>query len=161
MTNGTALNDCVLFKVCSACSPRQQDNRVCSTTMLCIVNVKKHFIRDTEECDWVSVVLIVTRLCDGRFRVRIPTKTSPKPPDTLWGPISLLFDGYRGSFPGTKRTRREVDYSCKSSAETKNKWRYNSSPPICRYGGGVGEAPGSSGPRDCYLPLTMYVEPWG
>jgi len=38
----------------------------------------------------------------------------------LWGPLSLLFDGYHGSFPGAKRKMRELDHSCKSSAEAKN-----------------------------------------
>lgn len=120
MTNDTALNDSVLFQVCSACSPRQQDKRVCSTTVLYIVQVKKHFIRDTEEYGRDSVVRIATRLRDGRFGVRIQTEASLKRPDMLWGPLSLLFDGYRGSFPGAKRTRREVDHSCKPSAQAKN-----------------------------------------
>jgi hypothetical protein len=44
--------------------------------------------------------------------------------DSLRGPHSLPFDGYRGPFPGVERPGREVGGSPLSSAEVKNKWRY-------------------------------------
>jgi len=39
----------------------------------------------------------------------------------LWGPPSLLSNGYRGPFPGGKaRPGRDADHSPPSSAEVKN-----------------------------------------
>jgi hypothetical protein len=35
------------------------------------------------------------------------------------------------SFPGVKRSGREVDHSSPHSSEVKNKWRYTSTPRIC------------------------------
>jgi hypothetical protein len=37
--------------------------------------------------------------------------SSPEHPDRLWGPPSLLFNGYRGYFPKIKRPWRDVDHS--------------------------------------------------
>jgi hypothetical protein len=59
---------------------------------------------------------------------------SSKRPYWLWGPPSLLFDGYRRSFPGLIRSGRDVNHSPQSSAEIKNEWRYTSSPLICLHG---------------------------
>jgi hypothetical protein len=42
----------------------------------------------------------------------------------LWGPLSILFNGYRDSFPGVKRPEREADHSPPSSAEVKNVWAH-------------------------------------
>jgi hypothetical protein len=42
-------------------------------------------------------------------------------PDRLWGPPSLLYNGYWGSFPGGKaRPGRDADHSPPSSAEVVN-----------------------------------------
>jgi hypothetical protein len=38
-------------------------------------------------------------------------------PDRPWGPPSLLYHGYRVSFPGVKRPGRGVDHPFPSSAE--------------------------------------------
>jgi hypothetical protein len=54
--------------------------------------------------------------------------SSPKLPDGLWGPSSLIFNGYRGYFTGVKRLGQEVDSSPTSNVEVKNKWRYTSTP---------------------------------
>ena len=42
---------------------------------------------------------------------------APKGPNRLWGPLSLLYRGYRGSYLGVKRPRREVGHSFSSSVE--------------------------------------------
>jgi hypothetical protein len=43
--------------------------------------------------------------------------SSPPCPDRLWGPPSLLINGYLGSFPGeVNRPGREADHSPPSSA---------------------------------------------
>jgi hypothetical protein len=56
---------------------------------------------------------------------------SPKRPDRLWSPTSLLLNGYRGSFYTVKRPGREVDYSPPSSTVVKNEWCYTSTSPTC------------------------------
>jgi hypothetical protein len=48
----------------------------------------------------------------------------PKRPDRLWGSPKLIFDKYRGSFSGVKRTGRDVDHSLPSSVGVKNEWKY-------------------------------------
>jgi hypothetical protein len=59
---------------------------------------------------------------------------SPERPDRLWGPLSLLFSGYRGSLSRVKRPWREVDHSRPSSAEVRNEWSCTSTLPICLHG---------------------------
>jgi hypothetical protein len=45
----------------------------------------------------------------------------PERSDRLWGPPSLLSNGYQKFFPwGVKRQRREADHSPPSGAEIKN-----------------------------------------
>jgi hypothetical protein len=45
----------------------------------------------------------------------------PQRPDPLWGPPSLLSNGYQPQFPqGVKRPGHEADHSHPSSAEVKN-----------------------------------------
>ena len=50
--------------------------------------------------------------------------SSPKFPYRLWGPPSLLFNGYRDSVPGVKQPARDVDSSHPSSTQVKNEWNY-------------------------------------
>jgi hypothetical protein len=83
-----------------------------------------------------TVVDIATRLRAGRSGVRIPAEVRDfsflqNLPYLLWGLVSLVFNGYQGSFPGVKRPGREVNHSPPSSAEVKNEWSYTSTPPIC------------------------------
>ena len=56
---------------------------------------------------------------------------SRKRPDRHWDPPSLLYNGYRGSFPEAKRLGLEADHLPPSTAEFKNEWSYTSSPPVC------------------------------
>ena len=46
-------------------------------------------------------------------------------PDGPWGPLSLLYNGSKGSFPGVKRPGRDADPSPPSSAEVKNRIELN------------------------------------
>ena len=59
---------------------------------------------------------------------------NPERPDRLWGTPTFLLNGSRGSFPGLKRTGRDVDNSSPSSAEVKNEWSYTSTPPLYLHG---------------------------
>ena len=74
-------------------------------------------------------------LNDAGFEFRRPGGgrffSSPKRPDRLWGPPSLIFSGYRGISSGVKRPECDVDHSPPSSAEVKNEWRCNCSVLIC------------------------------
>jgi hypothetical protein len=73
-----------------------------------------------------TLVVTVTRLLVGRSVVQIPAGKKyfflPKNPYRLWGPPSLLMNGYRRSVTGVKRPRREADHSPPSRAEVKNEW---------------------------------------
>jgi hypothetical protein len=46
--------------------------------------------------------------------------SSPKRPDRLWCPPSILLNGYRGSFPGVRRSEGDADRWPPSAAEVKN-----------------------------------------
>jgi hypothetical protein len=51
--------------------------------------------------------------------------------DRPWGPPSLLYHGYRCSFPRVKRPGRGVGHSPVSSAELKNEWSCTANPKLC------------------------------
>jgi hypothetical protein len=73
-------------------------------------------------------------LDDRAIEVRSPAETkdfSPLPlcPDRLWGPPSLLYNGYRESFPGAKaRPRRDADRSPPFKDRSRISRSYTSSP---------------------------------
>jgi hypothetical protein len=50
--------------------------------------------------------------------------SSPKRPDRLWGPPSLLLNWCRSYFSEVKQPERKVNHSTPSSAEVKNEWNY-------------------------------------
>jgi hypothetical protein len=54
--------------------------------------------------------------------------TSPYLPDRLWGPPSLVFNGYCGSFSRIKWQGLEGDHSPRTSVEVKKTWFYTSTP---------------------------------
>jgi hypothetical protein len=54
--------------------------------------------------------------------------------DRLWGPPSLRFNGYRGSFPEVGRSKRGVNRPLASTAQLQNEWSYTSTPSICLHG---------------------------
>ena len=72
-----------------------------------------------------------TSLRTARSNVRTPTaeRDSPKRPHRLWRPPSLLFNGYRASFPVVKRPGRETDHSPPYNTEVQNVWSYTYIPP--------------------------------
>jgi hypothetical protein len=47
--------------------------------------------------------------------------SSPRRPDRLWGPPSLVYNGYLGLFPQVKRQGREAAHSLPTSAEVKKR----------------------------------------
>ena len=56
--------------------------------------------------------------------------SSPKRPNRLWGPPSLLFNSYRCSFPGIKRLEHEAEHSPSSISEVYNEWSITSAVTI-------------------------------
>jgi hypothetical protein len=53
-----------------------------------------------------------------------------KHPDHLWGPPSIVFSGYQGSFlGGEKETWYEANHLPASTAGVRNEWRCTSTPP--------------------------------
>ena len=79
---------------------------------------------------------IAYSLIDGpgfEFRQGKLVFPSPKRPDSVWDPPSLLDSGYGCSVLEIKRPGSDVDTSPPSSAEVKNEWIYTSSPPVCLY----------------------------
>lgn len=55
---------------------------------------------------------------------------SPKLPDGLWGPTSLLFNGNPRSFSGGKATGSDVDHSQPPIAGVKTEYSYTSISPM-------------------------------
>jgi len=60
----------------------------------------------------VIIFKLRSHLLTGRSGDRIPVggKIFRTRPDRSWGPPSLLYNGYRVSFPGVKRPGRAVDH---------------------------------------------------
>jgi hypothetical protein len=52
------------------------------------------------------------------------------PPDLPWGPPSLLYNGYRVSLPGVKRSGRDFNHPPPSSAEVREVEVYLCSPSV-------------------------------
>ena len=73
------------------------------------------------------------RLGSPGFDSQLGQKTffSPKLPDQLWGPPSLLF---WGSLPRVRWTGREANHSLPTSVEVKNEQTLTPDPSICHHG---------------------------
>jgi hypothetical protein len=64
-------------------------------------------------------------LIEGSIPSRIRRSfSSPKHPDQLWIPPSLLLKDYLGSFPEVKQSGHESDHSPPTIAEIKTEWNY-------------------------------------
>jgi hypothetical protein len=57
-----------------------------------------------------------------------------KHPDHLWGPPSIVFSGYWGSFLGERQTWYEAKHLPASTAGVRNEWSYTSTPPVLPHG---------------------------
>ena len=55
-------------------------------------------------------------------------------PDQPWGPPSLLYSGYRVSFPGVKRQRHGIHHPHPFSTLIKNEYSYTFTPLLGVYG---------------------------
>ena len=76
--------------------------------------------------------------------------SSVKRPERFWGPPSLQFSEYRGSFPGVKLLELEVDHCPPPSAEVKNNWCCTSACTIFLYG--------VEGEYVIILPLPLFLD---
>jgi hypothetical protein len=87
------------YIVSASSKGRPQTARTTNETQRNILNINKGLIKIRS---WDSSDGIVTgyRLdAEVRFPPEIISFFSPQSPDRLWGPSSLLFNGYRGLFP--------------------------------------------------------------
>jgi len=57
--------------------------------------------------------------------------SSPKCPDWLWGPASVLFNGYWGSFSWVKWPGHDVGLSPPSRTKEKSEWSCTSVVRVC------------------------------
>jgi hypothetical protein len=107
----------------------------------CKPHIKQHLVR---------LVLTVTNLCYSTFLtlcillvvpLTLWTSRGSNPvvgeifcmrPYRSWGPLSVLLNGYRLSFPGVKRPGRRVDHPPPSSAEVKERVELHLS--VCLHG---------------------------
>jgi hypothetical protein len=83
-------------------------------------------------CYRESVIRIVDTLWPGRPTIRVSVSvrnktvfSSPKPPDRLYNPSSLIPNSYRGCFSPDVG----ADHSSESSVEAKNQWNLISTTP--------------------------------
>jgi hypothetical protein len=94
--------------------------------------VERYFCTDFSGPRYGNTLLGCVRSNKTADRKRI--RLSPKRPDRLWGPRSLIFKGYHSPFAEVMQPRRDVDPSTPPySYEVKNEWSCISTPPIRRH----------------------------
>jgi hypothetical protein len=91
-----------LVRICD-CAHRQ----ACYTRQHNVLYVVSYCVAQTYCQDGVATGCTIQGSHPVRGKRSIP---SPETPDQFWGPPTLLFNGYRGSFPGVKRPGRDVDH---------------------------------------------------
>jgi hypothetical protein len=97
----------------------------------------KHICQFYGKCDYrwgVKIALWTVRDSYPSRGKRFFFPPSLKRKDRLQGLPSHLLNGYRRSFPGVKRPRRNVHHSPPTSAEVKNAWSCTSTPPVYLHG---------------------------
>jgi hypothetical protein len=77
---------------------------------------------------YVFTVYCIQTRSGGRYgdwlwtaRTGVPTPVGANRPERLRGPLSLLHNGCRVSYPGVKRSGRDVNHPSPSSAEVKER----------------------------------------
>ena len=64
------------------------------------------------------------------IQVQIPAGIQ-KHSDQISCPLSLLFNGYQGTYPRVQQSEYELDHLPPSSAKVNNDWSYTFTPPVC------------------------------
>jgi hypothetical protein len=84
-------------------------------SFITVIVVKIPNVKELRQCSWYSTWLQtgVQVLVGSRI------STSPYRPDRLWGPPSILSNGYQAFSPGVKRQGLEADHSSSTSVEIK------------------------------------------
>ena len=90
-----------------------------------------------EKLLWVGVAKSVQRLATG-WTVRGSNpggrRDFPHHPDQPWSPPILLYNGYRASLPGVKRSGRGVDIPRHLEPRLKKEYSHTSTPPLGLHG---------------------------
>ena len=82
--------------------------------------------RHSQYMDWTSAWMVWGSNPGGDNRFF----SSPKRPNRLLDPPSLLFNGYHGSSPGVKHAVSQFNHSPPFSVEVKSEWSYTATPLI-------------------------------
>jgi hypothetical protein len=93
--------------------------------LCCVSSVKTSKVQDSQDKDTSTDEVQTSKIIQKNPGVGEIIATRR---DRPWGPPSLLYNGYRVSFPGVKRPGRGVNHPPPSSAEAKES--YTSTPPL-------------------------------
>ena len=98
------------------------------TNVCCHIFLHSLHIHLITKFSWDNVVGIAIKLL-GQY-----VFFSPKCPDWLWGPPTLLFSGKQSRFPELRRPGNEAKHTPISTTNVKNGWSYIFTLYICLYG---------------------------